>query len=240
MGDNRSTTDKYTDLSASFAPTVRDTENRLGTTFDQLFNDYNRNAQMMGKFAGQAQNALDPEAFLRQSQNWFDFFSQTVQGPSSQLQQALNEQAKVASQDAMNAIGGQFANEGALHSSAALRALGKGAAEPLAQAQLQTQQNQLGLTGSLWDRMMGGLQAGNLARGQNQLGLAQLYGNQAGNLQNALANLATQGFMIQQPQLSYNPNAWENFMGGASDVLNLGAGAVGTGIGAATGIKGLL
>lgn len=235
MADNRSTKEKYTDLSSEFAPTIRDPGDRFAGVFDTLTNEANRNAEMVGEYAGQSN--IDPEAFVNQFLNNSGSLSNAVTGVGSQLQQTLNSMAEKSSKDALQAQGSQFGNKGALNSSAAAAAMGRAAAEPFAQTLAQTQQNQLGLTGNLWNQAMGGLQQGNIAAGQQAGNMAGLFANQAANAQNNLARLAPMQMTISQPQLEYQQTPWESFWGNANTAIQPVAGAVGTGVGAATGLS---
>ncbi len=91
-----------------------------------------------------------------------------IAGLSGPLQQTLSGIARYQAQNALNATGSNFANQGALGSGAAAQAFGQALANPFAQAQSQLQQGQLQTAGSALQQLMGvsgstygqGLQAG--------------------------------------------------------------------------------
>lgn len=159
--------------------------------------------------------SLDPNAaynaFLGQSGG----LANVAAGPNAQLTQQLNaiaaRQANAGMQNAMT----QFQGMGAGRSGAANRAMGLAAAQPFADVAAQQQQNQLNLTGNLWNTAFGGAQ--NL---QNTA--ANLYGGLYGAGMQGIGNLSSQMGGMVAPQYQYEPTRWERFVGGAQDVIGMG------------------
>lgn len=214
------------DRSAQFGPTIRDPENFQGLA-DQFLNERNQMASQFGQAMGNIENA-DPEAHLRMfTNNWADPISNLVSGPYSQFYQANQAIARQTAEDNINTLGSQFANKGALNSSAALRAMGEGSARPFAQAALQNQLGMMNMTGNLWNQTLNNLNQQTLADRQARQNIAQLYANQMNQLGNQAANIKGQSFTISQPMLETLPNTWDKIMGGLGDVVNVGSGITG-------------
>jgi len=91
-----------------------------------------------------------------------------IAGLNGPLQQTLSGIAQYQANNALNTVGSNFANQGALGSGAAAQAFGQAIANPFAQAQGQLQQSQLGAAGGALQSLLGtnaniygqGLQAG--------------------------------------------------------------------------------
>lgn len=189
-----------------------------------------------GQFQQFGQNMLqqDPQAFMNQFNASAAGLSNMVSGQMSPLQQQLNALAADQAQRGAEAAGQAFGDAGALGSGASSRALGTAMATPFAQAQAQLGQQQIGLTGNLWQQSMGQYaQNQNL---MNQLG-AQMMGQgmQAGN--------ALRGQMggLVAPQYEYQPGMWDHakdIMGMAMPIAGLGMQLAnmggGTGLGGGT------
>ena len=78
-----------------------------------------------------------------------------VAGLSGPLQQTLSNTAAYQAQNALNTVGSNFANQGALGSGAAAQAMGQAIANPFAQAQAQLQQGQLQAGSGALNNLMG-------------------------------------------------------------------------------------
>jgi len=111
-----------------------------------------------------------------------------LSGLSGPLQSSLSDIAKYQAGNATNAVGSNFANQGALFSGAGAQAFGQAFAQPFANAQAQLQQGQL--------------QAGSGAL-QQLLGLS---GNAYGNALTAGSNLMEHTSGLVAPQTYTNPN----------------------------------
>jgi hypothetical protein len=78
-----------------------------------------------------------------------------IAGLSGPLQQTLSGLANYQANNAANAVGSNFANQGGLGSGAAAQAFGQAIANPFAQAQAQLQSGQLQAGGSALQSLMG-------------------------------------------------------------------------------------
>ena len=78
-----------------------------------------------------------------------------VAGLSGPLQQTLSNTAAYQANNALNTVGSNFANQGALGSGAAAQAMGQAIANPFAQAQAQLQQGQLQAGSGALNNLMG-------------------------------------------------------------------------------------
>lgn len=157
-----------------------------------------------------------------------------VGGALSPLQAQLDVVAARESQNALGTAAQNFsaAGSGALMSGAGARAMGEAMAAPFAQAQAQIAGQQVGLTGNLWQQLMGqmgeqtmfGAQFGEGARqfdrsmGANQLMAAMGLASQ--NYGTGLQGLLGGGGMYSgtvAPQYVYNPGGLERLLqtGGA-------------------------
>lgn len=179
-------------------------EDPTGNYSGQQANLANLNNMLMsglGRY-GAGGGAFDPNAYMNQFMGQAGGLSNMVSGALSPMQQALNAQAARSAQ-----LGGESAlaalGPGSRNSGAANAAFAQAYADPFAQAALQTQQNQLGLTGALWGQAMGG----NL---QSQQGLQSLLSQGLG-LQTGMAQ--DQGY-VYQPTYQYQPGAWDYLMQG--------------------------
>jgi hypothetical protein len=99
-----------------------------------------------------------------------------IAGYSGPLQQTLGDTARYQANNALNAVGSNFANQGALFSGAAGQAMGEALANPFAQAQAQTQQAQLGAAGGAMQQLLGsqGQVTSSLLGAQSGLGSSML------------------------------------------------------------------
>lgn len=144
----------------------------------------------------------DPQAFMNQFQQAAPGMSNLAFGATSPLQQGLNAQAADQARRGAEMAGQEFANNGALGSGAAARAMGTAMAQPFADVQNQLGQQQVQLTGNLWNQGLG--QFGGLQQQQESLG-AQLMGQ----------GLQTQGQLAAQmggsvaPQYEYAKGPWD-------------------------------
>lgn len=133
--------------------------------------------------------ANDPNAAMQFFLQNASQLNNLVYGPTSQLQQQLNavaaQQAREGTQAALAAL--PYARQ----SSAASRAVSQAAAAPYAQAQAQTQQALLGLTGDLYARAM------------------QNYAAQQLQTLQALAALAGQTGGLWSPTYEYRKGFWD-------------------------------
>ena len=153
-----------------------------------------------------------------------------IAGYSGPLQQTLSNTANYQANNALNAVGSNFANMGALGSGAGAQAMGNAIAQPFAQAQAQLQNSQLNSAGNALSGLM------NVSGNTYNTGL-----NQAGNLMEHTSGLVA-------PTMYSNPTAMQQALGkGQAQSLGMGAaastagnalgsaasGAVGSGKGAA-------
>ena len=167
---------------------------------------------------GQGMLQRDPQAFMNQFNASAAGLSNMVSGQMSPLQQQLNALAADQAQRGAEAAGQAFGDAGASGSGAASRALGTAMATPFAQAQAQLGQQQIGLTGNLWQQSMGQYaQNQNL---MNQLGSQMMgQGMQAGN-----ALRGQMGGMVA-PQYEYMPGFMDHltdFAGMAMPMAGIG------------------
>ena len=193
--------------------------------------------QFQGFGAGQMGRAShmlaqqDPNAFMNQFQQAAPGLANMVSGQMSPLQQQMNALASDQARRGAEMAGQQFANQGALGSGAASRAMGTAMAQPFADVQQQLGQQQLGMTGDLWGQSMG--QFGQ-AQAQRQQQLMQQMGMGADMMGQGLqtqAGLAGQLGGLVAPQYDYRPSGGEQF-------LQMAPGLLGAGIQAAGALKG--
>lgn len=109
-------------------------------------------------------------------------------GLSGPLAETLSSTARYFGENAMNAVGSQFANQGGLNSGAAAQAFGQAMANPFAQAQAQLQQAQLGAGAQGLSQLMG------------------LSGAAYGQGLGAASDLSSQLAGLVAPQYMTNPN----------------------------------
>ena len=135
-----------------------------------------------------------------------------IAGLNGPLQQTLSGIANYQVNNALNAVGSNFANQGALGSGAAAQAFGQAIANPFAQAQSQLQQAQLGTAGSALQSLMGiSGQAYNQALGSNVGAYGQALGSNIGAYNQALGS---------------NVNAYGQALQGASNLMEHASGLV--------------
>jgi hypothetical protein len=104
-----------------------------------------------------------------------------VSGISGPLKQSLSQAAQYQANNALNTVGSNFANQGALGSGAAAQAMGEAIANPFAQAAASLQGSQLGAASSAMSNLInsqGGVTQ-SLLGGTSQLG-SSLLGAQSG------------------------------------------------------------
>jgi len=142
-------------------------------------------------------------------------------GPNAQLTEQLNAIATRQADEGIQNAATQFNAMGAGRSGAANRAMGMAAAQPFADVAAQQQQNQLNLTGNLWNSAFGG------AQDLNRLA-AQLYGTAYGQGMQGYGGIAGQLGGLVAPQYQYQPSAWERVASGAGDFLGFGMDAATT------------
>jgi hypothetical protein len=150
-----------------------------------------------------------------------------VAGLSGPLQQTLSGIASYQANNALNAAGSNFANQGALGSGAAAQAFGNAIAQPFAQAQSQLQQGQLQAGSSALQSLMG-------VSGQAyNTGL-----NNASNLMEHTSGLVAPTYMTNpaytaQQQQQQGKNGTLGGLGGAAAGSVLGP--IGTAVGGSIG-----
>lgn len=159
--------------------------------------------------------ALDPNASMNAFLGQSEGLANIAQGATAPLTQQLFGLSEDAAQRGMETAGQKFGSMGARHSGAAQAAFGEAAARPFAQTAANIAQQQLGLTGNLWNQALGGAQA------LQQTG-AGLYGNILGQGMGNIAQLAAQSGGAVAPQYEYRPSGWERFTSGARDVAEMG------------------
>lgn len=160
----------------------------------------------MGQFGQQGMvGALDPNnafnAFMGQAPG----LTNLAMGPNAQLTEQLNSIASRQANEGIANAGTQFAANNAFNSGAANRAMGLAGAQPFADVAAQQQQNQLNLTGNLWNQAFGGAQG-------LQNTAAGLYGNIYGQGMGNYGNMASQTGGMMAPQYQYKPGFWDNAM----------------------------
>ena len=186
-------------------------------------------ADPTGRFMGQLDNFNEMASFGREGMQRFTddpnmafnaFMGQAgglsdlAMGETSKLTGQLNQIASQQASEGIQHMGTQFAGQGARHSGAAARAMGEAASNPFAQVAAQQQQNQLNLTGGLWNQAFGGQQQ------LQQLG-AQLYGGVYGQGMQGAGQMASQTAGLVAPQYEYQKGFGDRLGDVAGFGLNL-------------------
>jgi hypothetical protein len=163
------------------------------------------NAGQFQRF-GQGMLQRDPQSFMNQFNASAAGLSNMVSGQMSPLQQQLNALAADQARRGAEAAGQAFGDAGALGSGAASRALGTAMATPFAQTQAQLGQQQIGLTGNLWQQSMG-------QYAQNQNLMNQLGSQMMGQGLQAGSNMRGQMGGMVAPQYEYMPGFMDYLSG---------------------------
>lgn len=143
-------------------------------------------------------SVMDPNAAMNAFLGQAPGLANLAMGPTSQLTEQLNAIAANQAREGIQTMGTEFAGMGAYNSGASAAAMAEAAMNPFAQVAAQQQQNQLNLTGNLWDRALGG------AYGyQNMAG--NLFGGLAGQGIQGQTNLAMNMSGMMAPQYQYKP-----------------------------------
>jgi len=227
----------------TYEPVVTGTEAAAGMgTYDPLGVGSGLSSGLAAMMAGGGGNfgitnpGFDANAFMSQFMGNAGGLSGLVSGQLSPLEAALNARAATESEAAGRSIAGGFSNMGygAGRSGAAAGAIGAGMAKPFADVQSALGQQQIGLTGNLWNNMMGlGAQQQGLGA---QLGFQYGQANQQGAMQGVSNMLNAMGLGAGSmtgvgSQYEYQPSAGEQFLTYLNQFLGTGGAAAG-GIGA--------
>jgi len=153
-------------------------------------------------------NSMDPSAAYNMFMGQAPGLANLAMGPGSQLTQQLNGIAARQANEGIANAGTQFANTDMFNSGAAQNAMGQAAAQPYADVAAQLGQNQLGLTGQLWNNNLN-----NLYGQQGQA--ANLFGNLYGQGMSNYGNMASQTGGMMAPQYQYQSGPGDMFMQGA-------------------------
>lgn len=180
-----------------------------------------------GQNTNQLQQYSDPNAYMNAFLGQSGNLANIVSGATSPLQQQLN--AVAARQASLGGEAALAAMPGAQNSGAGMAAFGEAYASPFAQAQSQIANQQLGLTGNLWNQAMG-------QYGNQYSNLANIYGNAANQALGNYGQLAGSMGSIYQPQY-YSTAPTGIYAAGdwLGNVLGSGGAAAMGGLGGAAG-----